>query len=170
MKAKTWAERSRVSVSPQRYIVGREERDERGAGPGAPGRAEEPPLEGERDGEQHEVEGRIQVVRAIVAEEPDPGREQHRKARRVAAVESPVVVDVGLGEDVGAGGEERLERLAAGPIVEDPAVQQVVGEAEVAELVDGQVPGDLPLERDRGGAEERERRGHPRRSTWRARA
>ena len=59
------------------------------------------------------------------------------------------------------GGKKRLQGLERRPLVEDAAVQEVVGEGEVAELVDGQVPGDLALERDRGGPEERQRRASP---------
>ena len=140
---------------------GGEERDERRACHGAPGGAEDAPLERPRHREEDEIQGRVQVVRAIGAEDADPSRQQHREPRRVAAVEPPLIIDVGLDQDVGAGRKEGLQGLERRPLVEDPAVQEVVGEGEVAELVDGQVPRDLALERDRGGPEERQRRASP---------
>src|SRR5262245_13839906 len=99
-------------------------------------------------------------MRAVVPEEHEPAREDDREARRVAAVELAVVVDVRLDEHVDLrrqAGDEGVER---GPVMEDLAARQVVAEGEVPVLVDRQVPGDL-LEQTLSGEEEQQAGGDP---------
>src|SRR5262249_10244311 len=79
----------------------------------------------------------------------------HREAGRVPTVEPSVVVDVRLREDVDLLREARRERVDGRPVVEDAPVHEVVCEGEVAVLVDGEVPRDLPQDPERGEEEER---------------
>ena len=129
-----------------REPIAREQHEERAAHERPPSRVEEPALEGDHQQDDGEEEERVQVVRTIVAEEREPAGEQDRKARGVARVEPAVVPHVGLGEDVGARRQPAPEGLAGRPVVEDAAVQEVVREGRVAELVDREIPRDLLVE------------------------
>ena len=141
----------------------REEDDERHARGRPPARVEEARLEGDEERQEGQEDGRVEDVRSVVAEEPDPAREEERVAGRVAAVEAPVVGDVGLHQHVDLRRQPRRERSERRPVVEDPAVQQVVREGEVAELVDGEVPGRPLVGGERGEHEQLGRGGEPER-------
>src|SRR5207249_4714792 len=111
--------------------------------------------------QEGQEDGRVEDVRRVVAEQPDPAREEERVPGRVAAVEAPVIGDVALHQRVDLRRQPRRERIERRPMVEDPAMQQVVREGEVAELVDGEVPGRVVVHHERGQHEQLGRGGEP---------
>ncbi|TMB46308.1 MAG: DEAD/DEAH box helicase, partial [Deltaproteobacteria bacterium] len=141
--------------------LSREEDDQSHARGCPPARAVEARPEGEEERQERQEDGRVEDVRRVVAEQPDPAREEERVAGRVAAVEAPVIGDVALHQHVDLRRQPRRERIERRPVVEDPAVQQVVREGEVAELVDGEVPGGVLVNRERGQHEQLGRGGEP---------
>ena len=149
---------------PQEELRPSREQDDQGHARGRPpARAEEARPDGEEERQERQEDGRVEHVRRVVTEEPDPPREEQRVAGRVAAVEVPVIGDVALHQHVDPRRQPRRERVEGRPVVEDPAVQQVVREGEVAELVDGEVPGRPLVGGERGEHEQLGRGGEPER-------
>ena len=140
---------------------GRQDDDRHRAGERPPARPEQAPLHGDEHAQEDEEERQVQVVRRIVPEKTDPAREQDREARRVAAIETAVIVDVRLRERIGARRYRTGQPLEGSPLVVHAAGEQIVSEGQVAELVDRQVPGDLVLEPGCRHQEKQGRRGEP---------
>src|SRR5919197_2368100 len=147
---------------PEEQLRASRPEDDQGHARGRPpARAEETRPEGEEKRQQRQEDGRVEDVRGVVAEEPDPSRQEQRVAGRVSAVEASVVGDVALHQHVDPRRQPRGERVEGRPVVEDAAVEQVVREGEEAELVDGEVPGRVLVHRERDEHEQLGRGGEP---------